>query len=199
MLLTEALSQLIPSLDRLHEWESDNLRYRLGHGPRASTQVVGDFRSMGDIPFPDLRRSLPQARVCSDGYCCGTLLRKPRQDKLTCRPPHCRNRRNALRFCRTLAQDCRRRLGTDRGIVHLFEGVRLRLRAEDGQYLDVPVVVVLNRLPKSQRLRTVHSVGRSMQHHVEAVGDRADTRYSVRRSSAARSRIAPDFSAVRSK
>ena len=39
----------------------------------------------------------------------------------------------------------------DGRVIHLFEGVGLCLGGEDGQDLDVPVVVVLNGLPESER------------------------------------------------
>src|SRR5258708_19014885 len=56
-----------------------------------------------------------------------------------------------------------------RRVIDLFERVRPRFGADDGQYLDVPVIVVLNGLPETQRLRRMQTVGRSVQHEVEVL------------------------------
>src|SRR5208283_574819 len=45
---------------------------------------------------------------------------------------------------------------------------------EDGQDFDVPVIVVFDGLPVAQGLRFMQRVGRSVEHHMEAVRDGAN-------------------------
>jgi len=49
-----------------------------------------------------------------------------------------------------LAQPLYRSFRTHRREIHLFKRVLLRFRAEHGQDLDVPVVVVIDRLPVAE-------------------------------------------------
>src|SRR5262245_23123083 len=65
------------------------------------------------------------------------------------------------------------RFGAHWGVVHLFEVVGLRLRRNDRKDLDVPVVVVVDRLPVSQVLRGMKTAGRGVQYQMEVLGDRA--------------------------
>src|SRR6266516_1820010 len=50
---------------------------------------------------------------------------------------------------------------TDRGIIHFLEGIGARLGSKDGQNFDVPVVVLINRLPVTEILRGMEAAGRS--------------------------------------
>src|SRR5579862_3847843 len=52
-------------------------------------------------------------------------------------------------------------LGADGGIVNLFKRVRPRLGTEDGENLDVPVIVLVDRLPVAKILGGMDAAGRS--------------------------------------
>jgi hypothetical protein len=62
-------------------------------------------------------------------------------------------------------------LGADGGIVNLFKRVRPRLGTEDGENLDVPVIVLVDRLPVAKILGGMDAAGRSVQHEVKVFGD----------------------------
>ena len=111
----------------------------LGRGP--SRPIYAGLRNPadgGEVPFRAAGRSRPSA------------LRRWRTP-LGTRPLMKDSARvSAIDVC--LPQLFYRSLGTDRRVVHLFKRVRPRLGAQDRQDLDVPVVVVVNRLPVAQIL-----------------------------------------------
>src|SRR5580704_7617001 len=77
-----------------------------------------------------------------------------------------------LNFDSRIPQPLDRGLRGQWRIIHLFEGIRLCLGGEDWQNLDVPVIILVDRLPVAQVSRAVQAVGRSMQHEMEIFGNR---------------------------
>ena len=63
-----------------------------------------------------------------------------------------------------------RRLRTDWRVVHLFESVRSRFRSQDWKNLDMPVVVVVDRLPIAQILGWMQTTRRGVKHQVKVFG-----------------------------
>src|SRR5438477_2050896 len=57
--------------------------------------------------------------------------------------------------------DCR--LGGYRRVIDLFERIRLCLRRDNRKNFDVPMIILVNRLPIIQAVRLMKSVGRSVQ------------------------------------
>src|SRR3954452_2216020 len=59
-------------------------------------------------------------------------------------------------------------------IVNLFEGVGASLRRNNGQYFDMPVVVIVDGLPVPKALGAVQAVGRSVKDEVELLCNSAN-------------------------
>src|SRR5579864_5349984 len=64
-------------------------------------------------------------------------------------------------------------LGADGRIVHFFKSIRPCLRAQDWKDLDVPVVVVVNRLPVPEILGRMQTARRGMQHKMKFLSNGA--------------------------
>src|SRR5579863_670082 len=69
-----------------------------------------------------------------------------------------------------LAQLLHGGFGANGRIVDLFEGVGLCLGADDGEYFDVPVVVVVDGLPITEILGRMKTAGRSVKYEVKFFG-----------------------------
>src|SRR5580692_1422316 len=80
---------------------------------------------------------------------------------------------SAIDFC--FPQLLHRGLGTHRRIVDLLERIGPRFRLHNWKNLDMPVVVVVNRLPIAEILGRVNTAGRGVQHQMEILGHRAHT------------------------
>src|SRR6202021_1138528 len=66
-------------------------------------------------------------------------------------------------------------LGTYRGVINLLKGVRPGLGGEYRHDLNVPVIVVINRLPVPKGLRRMQAIRGSMQQKMKAFGERANS------------------------
>src|SRR5580658_167223 len=65
--------------------------------------------------------------------------------------------------------------GTDGRVVHLFERIRAGLGGNDRHDLDMPMVVLVNGLPITERLRGMQAVGRGVQREMETLRDGANS------------------------
>src|ERR1700676_1104917 len=73
-----------------------------------------------------------------------------------------------------LAQLFHRGLGSDGRIVHLLKGVRSRFGRQDWKDFNMPVVVVVNRLPVAEILGGMQATRRSVQHEMKFLCNGAD-------------------------
>src|SRR4029077_20788943 len=83
------------------------------------------------------------------------------------------SRHVALSLNVSFAQLFNRGLRADRGVIHLLESIGASFGTEHWQNLDVPVVVLVDRLPVAEGLRGMQAAGRGVQVEVEFFRDSA--------------------------
>src|SRR5580698_2333852 len=87
--------------------------------------------------------------------------------------PTTKDQRPSLELYSRVAQALDRRFRTQGRIVHLFKRIRFRFRRQNRHDFDVPVIILVNRLPVTKVSRPMQAVGRGMQYQVKFFGDGA--------------------------